>query len=136
MATKPIPFGPIEQLDRETHYYHKYLATQIQDVVALNLWKPFKLISHNLKISHLLFADDILLFTQADNTSLQTIKDVYDQFCNSSGMEINIEKSRLWISPNLEEHKKENILKFPTDPCHKPPRELLMIPNKAKFYHK
>lgn len=71
----------------------EYLYIQIQKAVSTKLWKPFKIRSHNLKVSHLLFADDILLFVRADNISLQTIKIVLNNFyfCNTSGMEINFQ---------------------------------------------
>lgn len=93
-GTKTYPFKPtrsIRQGNPLLPYIFilamEYLSIQIQEAVSSNLWKPFKIRSHDLKISHLLFIDDIILFTQAGTISLQTIKTILDNFCNTSGME-------------------------------------------------
>lgn len=98
-GNKTTPFKPtrgIRQGDHLSPYIFilaiEYLSTQIQEVVSSSTRKPFKLKSHNLQISLLLFADNIVLFAQADNTTIQTINNVLQHFCNSSGMTLNLKK--------------------------------------------
>lgn len=116
---KTSPFKPtreIRQGDPLSPYIFildmEYLLTQIQEVVSSHAWKPFKLKSHNLEISHLLFVDDIVLFAQADRATIQIIKNVLPHLCNSSGMGISLEKSKIWISPNVIDTRKETISNF------------------------
>lgn len=85
----------------------EYLSIQITDATNIGTWKPFKLKNLNLKISLLLFANDVLLFARLDNTSIQKIKDIIQNFCQASGLEINLEKPKLWPQPSL---KKEEVL--------------------------
>lgn len=45
------------------------------------------------KLSHLIFADDLLIFSRADNISLTTINKVLSTFASYSGLYVNKEKS-------------------------------------------
>lgn len=66
-----------------------------------------------VSISHLLYADDLLLFGRVDEYTMFTLMDILKRFCQVSGQKINEDKSRLIFSPNtLEEHKNlfQNIL--------------------------
>lgn len=65
-----------------------------------------------MQISHLFFADDVLLFAKANNNTLQTIKDTIQKNFVASGMEINLKKSKLWISPKVDEDRKLCISNF------------------------
>lgn len=51
-------------------------------------------------LSHLLFADDALLFSSTDSRSISHIKALLDQFCLASGQLINFEKSSVCFSTN------------------------------------
>ncbi|XP_019149856.1 PREDICTED: uncharacterized protein LOC109146658 [Ipomoea nil] len=60
---------------------------------------------HGLKIargappvSHLLFADDCLLFFKACTQEMQAVKNVLDLYCAASGQQINFDKSSLMFS--------------------------------------
>lgn len=77
----------------------EYLITLISTHVNQNFWKSFKLNNSNLKTFHLLFTNDVLLFSKANDQSIATIKMVLEDFCLVSGVEINFEKSKLWLSP-------------------------------------
>lgn len=68
-----------------------------------------------LSLSHLFFADDVLLFSRVDASSLNAIKRTLDSFLNSSGLVINQHKSSIWFSNNTPPSARslaENILGF------------------------
>lgn len=61
-------------------------------------WEPFKI--NNVEFSHLLFADDVLLFSSMDKNSLLAINRCLSTFFSSSGLSLNVDKSSLWFSKN------------------------------------
>lgn len=58
-------------------------------------WHPYKIQARDVKISQLLFSNDILLFAKADTIAILAIKNILEIFLNTSDMEINLEKSKL-----------------------------------------
>ena len=57
--------------------------------------------------THLLFADDSLLFFKKDNKSLANLKRILDWYCNLFGQCINLDKSDLFCSPNMPKDEQE-----------------------------
>lgn len=51
--------------------------------------------------THLLFADDSLLFFTKDAKSIENIKLILDWYCAISGQKLNLNKSDLFCSPNM-----------------------------------
>ncbi|XP_056697398.1 uncharacterized protein [Spinacia oleracea] len=69
-------------------------------------WKPFEMGRKRITVSHLLFADDLLLFGRADDSTTSTLREVLDSFCSVLGQKVNEEKSRLIFSHNTpNQHK-------------------------------
>lgn len=62
-----------------------------------------------LQISHLCFADDLLVLSHGDVNSVKVIKDAIDKFSVISGLHPNIGKSTLFFG-NVQEHIKQQIL--------------------------
>lgn len=58
----------------------EYLLIQIIEAIKSKMWKPFKLKNHDIKISHLLFVDEVLLFDKANDSSIHIIKLLYKIF--------------------------------------------------------
>lgn len=52
-------------------------------------------------LSHMFFADDLLIFTEARDDQLACIKEILDQFCKCSGQRVNFHKSFMFYSPNI-----------------------------------
>ena len=61
------------------------------------------------KISHLLFADDSLLFCQAIERETQETLDVLKLYVEASGQCLNMEKSSVYFSSNTSSQKRESI---------------------------
>ncbi|XP_057451938.1 uncharacterized protein LOC130743727 [Lotus japonicus] len=77
------------------------LAHSIGDAVSSGAWKPIKLSRNGPPISHLFFADDLLLFGEATLDQMECIMGCLNGFCSASGMKVSIPKTRLMISKNV-----------------------------------
>ena len=54
-----------------------------------------------MAVSHLFFANDLVLFGKADMKNCLSMMDALEGFCGVSGQKINKEKSRVYFSPNV-----------------------------------
>lgn len=78
----------------------EYLSYLINEACDQNHWIPFSLPRKNFKLSHLLFADDLLLFGATDFHTLETVQNVLDNFHALSGQKVNPDKSIIYFSKN------------------------------------
>jgi len=67
---------------------------------SLGLLKGIKLERSCNPISHLLFADDLLIFTKATSSKASAIKDCLDLYCQWFGQAVNTTKSSIMFSKN------------------------------------
>ena len=58
-------------------------------------------------ISHMFFADDLLLFAEATETQATTISNCLSLFCTLYGQKVNLNKSSVYFSQGVEEERKE-----------------------------
>lgn len=61
-------------------------------------------------ISHLLYADDLILFFKADNESPFTLNGILHDFCSIASLSIKIQKSNLILSPNTPRLRKIELI--------------------------
>lgn len=61
----------------------------------------FKIARHCPTLSHLLFADDVLLFLKANISECQKVLDLLSTYCVASGQLINFDKSSVQFSSNV-----------------------------------
>lgn len=102
------------------------LGHWIQRRVEESRWKALKASRQGPRISHLFFADDLLLFSEASEDQIACIKEGLERFCKTSGQKVNFNKSLgqkvnfnkllMFVSPNIPKQVakrlSENIL-FP-----------------------
>ncbi|CAN1165251.1 Putative ribonuclease H protein At1g65750 [Linum perenne] len=68
-----------------------------------------QLIRGGIPLSHGFFADDLVLFSEADGEQAHVIIDILDRFCNASCQSVNKEKSRVFFCKNISRAKSSEI---------------------------
>ena len=66
-----------------------------------------KLGRNELSFTHLIFADDSLLYFKNDAKSLATLRTTLEWYCTLLGQKINLDKSNLFCSPNMSREDQE-----------------------------
>lgn len=75
------------------------LSHLINDAISSGVWKPIKASKDGPLISHLLFVDDMLLFTEASVDQVATIKGCIDQFCCHFRQLVSVAKAKIFFLP-------------------------------------
>ncbi|GMI70835.1 hypothetical protein like AT3G24255 [Hibiscus trionum] len=78
------------------------LAHSIREKVSCGAWKPIRLVRHGPPISHLFFADDMILFSEASASQVAIIEEVLRSFSAASGQKVSIAKTSIFFSKNVE----------------------------------
>ena len=85
------------------------LAQLISLAVKHKLWEPIQLSRNEPELSHLCFADDLVLFAKASLDQVNVIKGILDLFCKSSGQKVNQGKSCIFFSKNVSHTRRQEI---------------------------
>ena len=88
------------------------LSVAIHDAVNQRRWESIRINNDGLPLSHLLFADDVLLFTRAKCSQFKVVSDLFESFSKASGLKINLSKSRAFFFsgiPQVKIHKLTSI---------------------------
>jgi len=81
------------------------LSVAISSAVLQGEWEPIQITNNGPQISHLFFADDVLLFIKAKNAQIRFVADLFDRFSKASGLKINLSKSRAFYSTGTPQRK-------------------------------
>lgn len=85
------------------------LCHLIEGAVGNGEWIPIGLSWGGPKLSHVCFADDIILFAEASVSQVRTIRKVLETFCMASGQKISLEKSKVFFSANVSRDMERKI---------------------------
>ncbi|EOY32757.1 Uncharacterized protein TCM_040787 [Theobroma cacao] len=100
-----IPTRGIRQGDPLSPYLFvlclETLSQLVNEEVSLGNWKPLVVTTRGPYLTHVCFADDLMLFGEASVKQVQTIMRVLDKFCLASGQKVSLEKSRMLVSSNV-----------------------------------
>lgn len=87
----------------------EWLSQLIFVVVDINLWKSIQVDRKRPKLSHLAFADDLILFAEASLEQVEVILACIDFFCDSSSGKVSNDKTRIFFSNNVNWRIREEI---------------------------
>ena len=87
-----------------------FLSHDILKVVELNHWKAVSISRNGLTLSHLFFADDVLLFTKATRSQVVTVEGIVTNFSNMLGLKVNISKPRAFFSATTRRSKIKSMV--------------------------
>ncbi|CAN1222018.1 LINE-1 retrotransposable element ORF2 protein [Linum grandiflorum] len=85
------------------------LSNLIMDSTNAGSWQPITLCRAGPGLSHLFFADDLILFGHASIAQCKVIKTCLSKFCRASGQMISNEKSRIFFSRNVSTSSRRSI---------------------------
>ena len=88
----------------------EFLTTLINLKCEEGSWKKVKASRSRSGFSHTFFADDLLLFAKTDESNIEAIVVVLDEFCRLIGLKISKAKSKILFSPNVATEKKREIV--------------------------
>jgi hypothetical protein len=81
----------------------------IAEAIKEGRWKPMRAGRIVPLISHLMFADDLLLFGQATDENMTAVMDVLNQFCTIPGQQMNYDKSYIFFSRNVAANRRVTL---------------------------
>ncbi|PKU83889.1 Putative ribonuclease H protein [Dendrobium catenatum] len=67
--------------------------------------------SNGPKVSHLLYANDIIIFSNAQMKSIKIIKDILGDFCRWTGQKINLQKLNIVFGKSVGTRRRKKISK-------------------------
>lgn len=73
------------------------LSHLICEAVEDGVWKAPKAGRNGPTISHLMFADDLLLFGQATSNQMECVLHILRKFCLLAGQKVSIEKTSIFF---------------------------------------
>lgn len=107
----------------------EYLSRLISIKVHFN----FHAKCEKTKITHLAFADDLMLFCRGDHTSLKILSEAMDEFQACSGLETNKHKSNLFVA-GVQGHELDQLQQVFSFPLGTLPIKYLGVPlNSVKL---
>ena len=116
------------------------LSISLTQAETLNKLKGVKVGRNGISFTHLLFADDSLLFFKKDMHSVDTLLKILDWYCKVSGQSINPLKSDLFCKPNMPMEDQEALArKLKVNLVHNPTKylglEFKLKGNKIADFH-
>ncbi|KAA3475053.1 reverse transcriptase [Gossypium australe] len=105
------------------------LSSLMRTATRQGLVKGAKASRRGPAISHLLFADDCILFGEASTEGAKILKGILKDYENCSGQCVNFSKSTIFFSPNTSEDRKEAVSNLQGVRVAVNPEKYLGLPN-------
>lgn len=86
------------------------LGHLIKPSVEAGLWKGIKVSRTGPCLSHLFFADDLVLFSEASQVQMREIRKCLEVFCRVSGQRVSLAKSEIFFSQTVEQDAASRIM--------------------------
>ncbi|KAL9686221.1 hypothetical protein QQ045_023676 [Rhodiola kirilowii] len=114
----------------------EFFSKSLNSAVSMGKIRPYRTKGCRPQIHHLLYADDLLIFTNGHKNSVANLLEVVNNFCKLSGQLLNPEKSMIYFADNIPSERRKNILDltkfsegiFPVDYLGAP-----LFPGRAKL---
>jgi len=85
------------------------LSCLLKSRIQSSVLSGIKVASSTPVVSHLLFADDSLLFFKANRESAEAIKEALNNYCRASGQQVNMDKSSIHFAKGVGAGIREEI---------------------------
>lgn len=85
------------------------LCHLIDNSIAEKKWRPIRLSRGGPQLSHVCFADDLILFAEASVAQIKVIRSILERFCSASGQKVSLEKSKIFFSDNVSRDLERQI---------------------------
>ncbi|KAA3472642.1 non-LTR retrotransposon transposase [Gossypium australe] len=112
-SEKFLPRRGLRQGDPLSPYLFVLIMERLSHLITQSLhekkWKPIKLSRNGPPLTHLFFADDLVLFAEASIEQVDIIKDTMNKFCEASGQRVSLDKSVMMVSANTGERTAKNL---------------------------
>ncbi|KAG8485688.1 hypothetical protein CXB51_019010 [Gossypium anomalum] len=90
----------------------EWLSHSIQAAIGVGKWSPIRLVRNGPSLSHLFFANDLILFGHAEEHQARIIKNILDDFCSYSGHRINKRNTNIFFSKGVNDNLRRSISSF------------------------
>lgn len=108
-----LPTHGIRQGDHISLYLYlictEGFSALIQKRTQTQMLKSFKASRSGPEVSHLLFADDSLVFCKAEEEDCKTLLDILDIYAKESGQRVNFQKPAITFGKGVPDHMKSNL---------------------------
>ncbi|KAA3475505.1 reverse transcriptase [Gossypium australe] len=108
---------------------HRGLSSLMRIAKKSGLVKGVKVSRKGPEISHLLFADDCMMFGEATEQGAKNMKDILNEYAKCSGQCVNFNKSTIFYSSNTSQAAKESVTAMLGVRNSSNPEKYLGLPN-------
>lgn len=85
------------------------LSHIIVEAISKKEWSPMRVGRSGPEISHLMFADDLLLFSEASKNHVEQVMNCLNKFCTMFGQKVSGEKTSIFFSKNVRQEIRQEI---------------------------
>ncbi|PKU80715.1 Putative ribonuclease H protein [Dendrobium catenatum] len=100
------------RIKRNIKFEDCWVSYKASFAVVKKEWNSIKINTNGPKISHLLFADDVVIFYKANKNAIKKVKKILYKFCNWTGQRVNNSKSSMLFGKHVDRRKKKSIAKI------------------------